>query len=109
MRGFRPKCIWNGVIFNLLWGLCLIVLIANLTLSSNIKLSALFALVSDLIVRMVLSTWPVPVCKYSVQLMRFVFFRLQNSLNSLLLKQLPLSVRILRGVPLSEQYFVKNF
>ena len=57
--------------FNLLRGNCLIVLIAKLTLSSNIKLSAIFALVSDLIVRMVLSTWPVPVCKFGVHLMRF--------------------------------------
>ena len=41
--------------------------------------------------------------------MRFIFSWLQNSLNSLLLKQLPLSVRTLRGVPLSEQYSIKNF
>ena len=41
--------------------------------------------------------------------MRFMLSPLQNSLNSLLLKQLPLSVRILRGVPLSEQYLDKNF
>ena len=69
----------------------------------------MFALVNDIIVRIVFSTWPVPVCKFGVHRMRFIFSWLQNSLNSLLLKQLPLSVRILRGVPLSEQYFVKNF
>ena len=69
----------------------------------------MFALVNDLIVRIVLSTWPVPVCKLSVHLMRFIFSPLQNSLNSLLLKQLPLSVWILRGVPLSEHNFVKKF
>ena len=69
----------------------------------------MFALVNDLIVRIVLSTWPVLVCKFGVHLMRFIFSRLQNPLNSLLLKQLPLSVRMRRGVPLSEQYFVKNF
>ena len=69
----------------------------------------MFALVSDLIVRIVLSTWPVPVCRFGVHLMRFIFSRLQNSSNSLLLKQLLLSVRTLRGVPLSEQYFVKSF
>ena len=40
--------------------------------------------------------------------MRFIFSRLQNSLNSILLKQLPLSVRMLRGVPLSDQYLVKK-
>ena len=56
-----------------------------------------------------LSTWPVPVCKFGVHLMRFIFSRLQNSVNSLLLKQIPLSVRILRGVPVPEQHFVKNF
>ena len=75
--------------FILLWGVCQIVLFANLTLSSSIKPSAMFALVSDLIVRIVLSTWPVPVCKFGVHLMRFIFSRLQNYLNSLLLKQLP--------------------
>ena len=58
---------------------------------------------------MVLSTWPVPVCKFGVHRMRFMFSWLQNSLNSLLLKQLPLSVRILRGVPLSKQNLVKKF
>ena len=93
--------------FKLLCGDCLIVLIAKLTFSSNVRQSDIFALVSDLIVRMVLSTWPVPVCKFGVHLMRF--FRLESSLSSLLLKQLPLSVRIPRGVPLSEQYFVENF
>ena len=95
--------------FNLLCGVCLIVLIAKLTLSSNIKTSAIFALVSDLIVRIVLSTRPVPVCKFGLHLMRFMFSQLQNSLNSILLNQLPFSVHMLRGVPLSEQYFVKNF
>ena len=94
--------------FNLLCGVCLIAVIAKLTLSSNTKPTAIFALVSDLIVRIVLSTRPVPVCKFGVHLMRFMFSRLQNSMNSILLKQLPLLVRILRGVPLSEQYFVKN-
>ena len=95
--------------FDLLCGDCLIVLIAKLTLSSNIRPSAVFALVSDLIVHMVLSTWTVPVRKFGVRLMRFMFSRLRNSLNSLLLKQLPLSVRIIRGVPMSEQVFVKSF
>ena len=98
---------WRHVQF--IVGVCLIVLIAKLTLSSNIKPCAMFALVSDLIVRIVLSFRPVPVCKFGVHLMRFVFSPLQNSLDSLLSKQMPLSVRILRGVPLSEQYFVKNF
>ena len=87
-------------------GFCLIVSIAKLTLSSNVKLSAIFALVNDLIVRIVLSRWPV--CKFGVHRMRFIFSWLQNALNSLLLRQLPLSVRIFRGVSLSEQYFVKN-
>ena len=109
VRGLRPKCIWNGVMFILLCGFCLIVLIAKLTLSSNVKPSAMFALFNDLIVRIVLPTWPVLVCKFGVHQMRFILSWFQNSLNSLLLKQLPLSVRILRGVPLSEQYFVKNF
>ena len=95
--------------FNLLCGFCLIVLIAKLTLSSNVKPSAVFALIIELIVRIVLSTWPVPVCNFGVHRMCFIFSSLQDSLYSLLLKQLPLSVRILRGVPLSEQYFVKNF
>ena len=46
--------------FNLLRGVCLIVLIANLKLtpSSNVKPSAIFALVNDLIVRIVLFSWP---------------------------------------------------
>ena len=61
--------------FNLLLGVCLNVLFAKVTLSSNIKPSAMFALVSDLIVRIVLSTWPVPVCKFGVHLMRFIFSR----------------------------------
>ena len=69
----------------------------------------MFALVNDLIVRIVLSTWPVPVCRFGVHRMRFIFSPLQNSLNSLLLNQLPLSVQILRRFPLSEQYFAKNF
>ena len=95
--------------FNSLWGVCLTVLIAKLTLTSNIEPSAILALVNDLIVRMVLSTWLVPVCIFGVHLMRLIFSRLQNFLNSLLLKQLPLSVHLHRGVPLSEQYFLKNF
>ena len=41
--------------------------------------------------------------------MRLTFSSLQNFLNSLLLKQLPLSVLMHRGVPLSVKYFVKNF
>ena len=69
----------------------------------------MFPLVNDLIVRVVLSTWPVPVCKFGVHRMRFNFSWLQISLNLLLIKQLPLSVRILRGVPLSGQFFLKNF
>ena len=109
VRGFRSKCIWNGVMFSLLRRGCLIVLIASCTPSSNVNPSAMFALVNDLIVCIVLSTWPLPVCGLDVHPMRFILSRLQNSLNSLLLKQLPLSVQILRGVPLSEQYFVKNF
>ena len=67
----------------------------------------MFVLVNDLIVRIVLSTWPVPVWKFGMHRMRFIFSWLQNSLNSLLFKQLPLSVRKLRGVPMSEQCFVK--
>ena len=69
----------------------------------------MFALVNDLIVRIVLSAWPVPVCKFGVHRMRLIFSWLQNSLSSLLLKQLPLSLRILRGVRLSEQYLVQSF
>ena len=69
----------------------------------------MLARVNDLIDRIVLSFWPVPVCKFGVHLMRFTFSLLQNSLNSLLSKQIPLSVRILRGIPLSEQFLVKNF
>ena len=72
-------------------------------------LSAMFALVSDLIVRIVRSTKPVPVCKLGVHLIRVTFSPLQNYLNSLLLKQLPLSVLIHRGIPLSAKYFVENF
>ena len=63
VRGFLPKCIWKGVMFNLLCGVCLIVLIANWTLSSNVSPSAIFALINDLIVRIVRPTKPVPVCK----------------------------------------------
>ena len=82
---------------------------ANCTLSSKLKPSAMFALVSDLIVRINLSTKPVPVCKLGVHLIHLIFWPSQNCLNSLLLKQLPLSVRITRGVPLSVKYLVKNF
>ena len=67
------------------------------------------ALVSDLIVRMVLSTNPVPVCNFGVHRISFIFLPVQNSLNSLLLYQLPLSVRIVRGVPLSEIKLFKKF
>ena len=111
MSGFLPWYIWKGVLFNLLLlcGVCLIVLIANWTLSSNISPSANFALGNDLIVRNARSTKPVPVCNFGVLLMRSMFSPLQNFLNSLLLKQLPLSVRIHRGFPLSAKYFVKNF
>ena len=109
VRGFRPKSIWKGVMFSLLCGVCLIVLIANWTLSSNFNPSAMLALVNDLIVRIIRSTKPVPVCKFGVHLMRFMFSPLQTFSNSLLLKQLPLSVLIHCGVPLSVKYFVKNF
>ena len=109
MRGRRPKCIWKDVLLILLCGVCLIVLIANWPLSSNICPSAIFALVNDLIVRIVRSTKPVPVCKFGVHLMRLVILPLQNVLNSLLLKQLPLSVLMHRGVSLSVKHFVKNF
>ena len=95
--------------FNLLCVVCLIVLIANWTLSSNVSPSAMFALVNDLIVRIVRSTKPVSVCEFGVHLMRSLFSSLQNFLYSLLLKQLPLSVLMHRGVPLSLKYFVKNF
>ena len=69
----------------------------------------MFALNNDLIVRIVRSTSPVPVCKFGVHLMRLMFSLLQNFLNSLLLKQLPLSVLIHRRVPVSVKYLVKNF
>ena len=82
---------------------------ANWTLSSNVNPSVIFALVNDLIVRIVRSTKPVPVCKFGVHLMRLTFSSLQYFLNSLLLKQLPLSVLMHRGVPLSVKYFVKKF
>ena len=94
--------------FSLPWGVCLIVLIASWTLSSNVNPYASFALVNDLVVRFVLSTKQVPVCNFGVHWIRLVFSPLQNPLNSPLLKQLPLSVWIVRGVPLSEQYFFKN-
>ena len=109
MRGFLPKCIWKGVMFYLLCGVSLIVLIANWTLSSNISPSAMFALDIDLIDFIVRSTRPVLVCKFGVHLIRLIFLPSQNFLNSLLLKQLPLSVRIHRGVPLSAINFVKKF
>ena len=109
LRGFLPKCIWKSDIFNLLCGVCLIVFIAKCTLSSNIRPSAMFALVGDLIDRIVRSTKPVPVCKLGVHLIRLMFSLLQNCLYSLLLKQLPLSVLIHCGVPLSAKYFVRNF
>ena len=95
--------------FNLLWGVCVIVLIANWTLSSNISWSAIFALVNDLIVRIVRSFRPVPVCKFRVHFMRLFCSPLQNIFKSLFLKQLLLSVRIHYGVPLSAKYFIKNF
>ena len=79
------------------------------TFSSKVKPSAIFALVSDLIVRINRSTKPVPVCKLGVHLIRWIFWPSQNCLNSLILKQLPLSVRITRGVPLSVKYLFKNF
>ena len=69
---FLPKCIWEGVIFNLLCGVCLIVFIANWTLSSKVRPSAIFALVIDLIVRITRSTKPVPVCKLGVHLIRLI-------------------------------------
>ena len=94
--GSRPS-------MRVLRGVCLIVLIAKWTLSSKSDPSSRLALV---IVRMVLWTNPVPVCKFGVHRMRFIFSLAQNSLNSLLFKQLPLSVRIVRGVQLSEQNFV---
>ena len=107
VRDFLPKCIWKDVMFNLLCAVRLIVLIANWTLSSNYIPSAILALVKDLIVRIIRSTKPVPVCKFGVHLTRFMFSPLQNFLNSLLLKQLPLSVLIHCGVPLSVKYLVK--
>ena len=68
----------------------------------------MWALVRDLIVRLVLSSNPVPVCILGVHRVGFIFTSVQNSLISLLLKQLPLSVRMIYGVPLSERNFVKN-
>ena len=95
--------------FNLLCGVCLIVLIANWMLSSNFNPSAIFALVNDLIVRIIRSTRPVPVCRFGVHLIRFMFSSVQNFLNSLLLMQLPVSVLMHCGVPLFVKYSVKNF
>ena len=106
VRGFLPKCIWKGVMFNLPCGVCGIVLIAHWTLSSNISPSAILALVSDLIVRNIRSTKSVQVCKFGVHLMCLLLSPLQNFLNSLLLKQLPLSVPIHCGLPLSVKHLV---
>ena len=69
----------------------------------------MFARVNDLIVRIIRSTRPVPVCRFGVHLMRLIFSSVQNFLNSLLLKQLPFSVLIHCGVPLFVKYSVKNF
>ena len=73
VRGFRPKCNWKGVIFSVLCGVCLIVLIATWTLSSEGNPSSKLTLVNDLIVRIVLLTNPVPVCKFGVHRIRFIF------------------------------------
>ena len=68
-------------------------------LTSNVNPSCKLALINDLILRMVLSTNPVSVCKLDVHRIRFGFSPLQNSLNFLLLEELPLS----------EQNSAKNF
>ena len=90
----------------MLWDVCLIVLMANWTLSSKVNPSSKLALVYDSIVRMAPSTNPVPIWRFGVHRMRFIFSPSQNSFKSLRLKQLPLSVRMVRGLPLSEQNFV---
>ena len=71
VRGFRPRCIWYGVIFSVFCGVCLIVLIAKWTLSSNVNPTYKLAR-SDSIVRMVLSTNPAMECKYVVHRIRSV-------------------------------------
>ena len=81
-----------------LGSVCLIVLIANWKLSSKVNPSSKLAFVSDLIAGMDPWTNPVPDA--------FYIFAGRISLNSLFLKQLPLSVRMVRGVQLSEQKFV---
>ena len=59
---------------------------------------------------MVRSTNPVALWKLSVhRIIRFMFSPAQNSLISLLLKQLPLSVRKVRVVPLSEKCLFLKF
>ena len=78
-------------------------------LSSNVNPSAMFARVNDLIVRIIRSTRPVPVCRFGVHLLRFMFSSVQNFLNTLLSKQLPLSVLIHCGVTLFVKESVKNF
>ena len=108
MRGFLPKCIWNGGMFNWLRGVCLIVLISLWTLSSNVIPSAKFALVNDLIVRIVRSTKPLPVCRFGVHHICLIFSPSQRFLNSSFSKQLSLSVRIHRGVPMTVKDFVRN-
>ena len=77
VRGLRPKCIWIGVIFNVLCGVCLINITAKHTLSSKFILSCRLVLVKDLIVRIVLSTNPVPVCRFGVDRIRCMFSPLQ--------------------------------
>ena len=106
--GFCPRGIWKVVVFSVLCGVCLIVLIANWTLCSNGNASSKLDHISDLIVPMVLYTNPVLLCNIGVHRIRSILSP-SHSLNSLLLKGLPLSVPIIRRVSLSEHFLDKNF
>ena len=107
--GFRPKCIWNAVFRNLVWGVILIVSNAQFRLSVIFLLSIRFASIFSFSVLTPLSTNPVGVCMYGVPYISLIFLFLEYVRNSLPVKAVPLSVLIIFGKPYIIVYcFIKS-
>ena len=106
--GSRPKCSSNGVFFV---SECMV---NRRTYSALFRLSGRFCVSSKLVfVRlfsdwMVLSTNPVPVCRFGVPYLRIILYSLQKLSYSLEIKALPLSDLIVFGTPYTFIYSRRN-
>ena len=106
--GFRPKCCSNGVFF------ISVCVVKRSTYSALFRLSRRFCVSSKFVLIkffndwMVLSTNPVPVCRFGVPYLRIIFCSLQKFLYSFEMKALPLSDLIFSGTPYTFIYSRMN-